>query len=412
MKVLHLNHSDILGGAARATYRIHNALWRAGLDSWMGVDHRASDDWKVFGPRNRLEKALVRLRPTIGAAATRLLKTGNQILHSPGLLSTSWPKRLKELKPDIVHLHWICNEMLSIQDIGRLSGPIVWTLHDMWAFCGAEHYSCDFRWQDGYMRNNRPHHESGLDLNRWVWERKRKQWERPIQIVTPSKWLAECVRKSMLMRDWPVSIIPNPIDTDVWAPVDQRIARSLLGLPLDVPLVLFGAILGGTQSIKGFDLLLESLRCLGKTRKDLCIVVFGQSAPQKSLSLPFIIHYMGHIHDDITLRILYSAADVMVIPSRKDNLPNTGVEALSCGIPVVAFNTSGLPDIVEHKKTGYLANPFEPEDLAAGVCWVLDASDNLNLARNARNKVLSTFAAHRIAAEYIKLYDKILSDHF
>lgn len=409
MRVIHITHSDIYGGAARAAYRIHSALLRSKLDSWVCVNQKISDDWKVLGPRNRVEKILIRLRQAIGSSFMRMLKTENQVLHSPSLFSSSCLKRQREFKPDILHLHWICGEMLSTRDIGRSRNPVVWTLHDMWPFCGAEHYTDDFRWRDGYSRANRPRYESGFDLNRWVWERKRKHWTRPLHIVTPSRWLAQCVQQSVLMRGWPVTLIPNAIDTDVWAPIDQRIARSLLGLPRDEPLLLFGAMKGGQESIKGFDLLVTALQYLVRERKDLHLVIFGESTPRDPVGFPFPTHYMGCLHDDVALRLLYSAADVMVIPSRRDNLPNTGVESLSCGTPVVAFDTCGLPDIVDHKQTGYLAKPFDTEDLAAGINWVLGEADKKILDQNARNKALKTFSSSLVAAKYIELYEDILS---
>jgi glycosyltransferase involved in cell wall biosynthesis len=409
MKVLHLNHFDIYGGAARAAYRIHSAVRQTGVDSWMGVDHKTSDDSHVLGPRSKLEKALIRLRLAGGRAVASLLKTNNTILHSPSILNTPRANYLKTSTPNIIHLHWICGEMLSISAIGRLPEPVVWTLHDMWAFCGAEHYTEDYRWQDGYKRNNRPPYESGFDLNRWVWERKRKHWKHPFQIVTPSQWLAKCVRASVLLQDWPVTVIPNPIDTDVWAPVDQRIARSLLGLPQDEPLVLFGAMGGGKQPIKGFDLLFKALEHLADVRKDLHLVIFGENAPRDPLHLAFPIHYVGHLHDNISLRLLYSAADVMLIPSRQDNLPNTGVESLSCGTPVVAFNACGLPDIVKHKLTGYLAKAFDPEDLAQGIQWILHEPKRLTkLGISARDFALKRFSYSIVGSQYRDMYKSIL----
>lgn len=411
MIVRHLNYSDISGGAARAAYRLQQGLRRHQIDSLMAVDCKFSDDWSVEGPFGRLDKALARLRPAVGAACVRLLKTKNAILHSPALLSSRWPKRLANLKPDILHLHWVCGEMISISEIGRLPGPVVWTLHDMWAFCGAEHYTEDFRWREGYTSKNRPSYESRLDLSRWVWERKRKNWKRPFHIVTPSHWLGRCVRESALMKDWPVTVIPNALNTDVWAPVERSLARRLLGLPEDQPLVLFGAMGGGQNLIKGFDLLRASLAHLREQRSDLRLLVFGQSTPHEPDDLGFPVHYMGHLHDDLSLQILYSAADVMVIPSRQDNLPNTGVESLSCGTPVVAFNTCGLPDIVSHQVTGYLARPFNTEDLAAGIEWVLaDSGRHDDLSRNARTQAVERFSEAVVVSQYLAVYEKAISE--
>lgn len=411
MKVVHLSHSDIFGGAARATFRIHEALRRIGVNSRIGVDRQLSDEWTVLGPRNKLDKVLAQIRPAIGAAFMRaMLDTENQIQHSPSLFSSNWPNRVKLLKPDVIHLHWVCGEMLSIPAIGRLLGVVVWTLHDMWAFSGAEHYTEDFRWREGYKRNNRPKHESRLDVNRCVWERKQKYWKRPYHIVTPSRWLGQCVRNSALMHDWPVTVIPNTINTDVWKPVERSLARRLLGLPVDESLVLFGAM-GGTQnSIKGFDLLREALRHLRDKRRGLRLAIFGQRAPKDPDELGFPVHYLGRFEDDLSLRVVYSAADVMVIPSRQDNLPNTGVEALACGTPVVAFDTCGLPDIVNHRGTGYLARAFDTEDLAQGIQWVLeDTVRHKILCDAARVYVLERFSYPVIAAQYQELYTKLLS---
>jgi glycosyltransferase involved in cell wall biosynthesis len=279
----------------------------------------------------------------------------------------------------------------------------------MWAFCGAEHYTEKFRWRDGYTRHNRPSYEHGFDLNRWAWQSKKKHWKTPMHIVAPSHWLADCVRESLLMRDWPVTVIPNAIDTERWQPIVQKQARELLHLPPNVPLLLFGAIGGIQDSRKGFDLLQAALFNLRCQIPELELLVFGQLSPLKHLDLGFPINYSGHLHDDVSLRLLYSAADVMVIPSRQDNLPNTGLEALACGTPVVAFNTGGLPDIVEHQKTGYLAKAFDTEDLALGIQWVLSGPDHCaKLSSNARKDAVSRFSYPIVAKAYMVLYKQIL----
>jgi len=336
-----------------------------------------------------------------------MLHTGNPVIHSPAVVSSSWPERLNASDADVVHLHWVQGEMLSIADIARIRKPIVWTLHDMWAFCGAEHYTTDHRWCEGYRRDNRPAHESGFDLNRYCWLRKRKHWRRPLQIVCPSQWLADCVRASALMHEWPVAVVPNPIDTARWQPIDQPLARQLMGLPQDCHLLLFGAMGGGNDPRKGIDLLLATLALLRSepTLQNLQLVVFGQLAPQSPPQLGFPVHYIGHLHDDLSLRALYSAADVMVISSRQDNLPNTGLEAHACGTPVVAFNTGGLPDIVDDRVTGALAEPFEPASLAAAIRWVLeDSQRRQQLGAAARARAEQLWAPERVAGLYADTY--------
>jgi glycosyltransferase involved in cell wall biosynthesis len=312
---------------------------------------------------------------------------------------------------EIVHLHWVCDELLSVEDIGRLRKPLVWTLHDMWAFCGAEHYSEDLRWRDGYTAENRPRHESGFDLNRWVWIRKRKAWRLPMHVVAPSNWLGNCARQSALMRHLPLSVVPNALDTDSWKSLDRDTARSLLGLPLEGKLLAFGAMGGGRDPRKGIDLLRAAIGKLRGRMSGLGLVVFGELRPRESPDLGFPVYYLGHLYDDLSLRALYSAADVLVIPSRQDNLPNTGVEALACGTPVLAFNVGGLPDIVAHEKTGWLAEPFDAESLAAGILWILaDPRRHQKMRQTARQVAVQRYCYSRVARAYADVYETTLDN--
>jgi glycosyltransferase involved in cell wall biosynthesis len=405
LRVLQANTSDIEGGAARAAYRIHHALLRHGIDSRMIVNNATAGDWTVEGPQGKVAKAVSKVRGPIAGLLTKSLKTGNPIIHSPAIMPSRWSERLNASDADVIHLHWINGEMMSIADIGNIKTPVVWTLHDMWAFCGAEHYTADYRWREGYTANNRPSYEAGFDLNRWTAARKLKQWKRPMHIVTPSRWLADCAKQSVLMRNWPITVIPNAIDTDVWQPVDKALARQLLHLPPDIPLLLFGAMGGAQDPRKGFDLLQAALNHLRGQLPGLELAVFGQLAPKAPVDMGFPVHYTGHLHDEVSLRLLYSAADAMVIPSRQDNLPNTGIEAHACGTPVVAFDSCGLPDIVEHKITGYLAKAFDPVDLAKGLHWVLDdATRRAMLGHIARQKAIALWAYEAVISKYVHIY--------
>lgn len=406
MKVIQLNHSDIVGGAARAAYRVHKAIREIGIDSQMWVDSYASGDWTVHGPKTALSRTLTKLRASIGGNLHRpIFNTANSVLHSPSIIPSGKTKNLNNSDADLIHLHWVQGQMLSIAEIGRLRKPVIWTLHDMWAFCGAEHYTEDSRWHEGYLKDNRPDHEAGFDLNRYIWKQKQKHWRTPLQLVAPSNWLAECVRKSKLMENWPISVIHNPIDLEVWKPLEQSLARDLLGLPQNVPMLLFGAMDGGRDPRKGFDLLEGALHQLQKEMPQLQLVVYGEVRPKNPPNFSCPVNYIGRLHDDLSLRILYAAADVFVLPSRQDNLPNTGVESLACGVPVVGFNTCGLPDIIDHLETGYLAKPFEALDLAKGIKWVLESRVRLNQLRaNARSKSCVKFCSILIAEQYRKLY--------
>jgi glycosyltransferase involved in cell wall biosynthesis len=226
-----------------------------------------------------------------------------------------------------------------------------------------------------------------------------------MQIITPSRWLAQCAKESVLMRDWPIAVIPNTLDTNVWEPIDKTLARQLLKLPLNVPLMLFGAIGGTKDKNKGFDLLLEALGHLRGEMLGIELMIFGQLAPKNPIDLGFTTRYMGHLHDDVSLRLIYSAADVMVVPSRQEAFGQTASEAHACGTPVVAFNTTGMLDIVEHKKTGYLAKAYDPVDLAAGLQWVLNNVIRREaLGQAARERALKFWSYKTVAKQYLDVY--------
>jgi glycosyltransferase involved in cell wall biosynthesis len=433
LNVLHVSAFDIKGGAARAAYRIHRSLVEHGKDhdlgSRMRVVSRLSDDPTVIsGPPAGQSAMRRKFHHRLNRLARRGFSTGSPTLHSIAWPGTGLGAELKERhlhgEVDLVHLHWLGDATLSIEEIGRLPIPLVWTLHDQWAFCGAEHYtgppgpgdsaSQDERFALGYPSSSRPVHESGPDLNCRTWLRKSRVWKRPISIVCPSRWLADCARRSALMCEWPVTEIPNPIDLHVWAPCDRAQARALLDLPLERPLVLFGALGGMADPRKGADLLLEALQRLreqvrGTSLAQLELVVFGQSRPAQPPDLGFPIHYRGCLHDDLSLRLIYAAADVFVIPSRQDNLPNTGLEAHGCGTPVVAFRTGGLVDIVDEGLTGALAEPFDPISLATAMRWVLeDPQRQSQLGAAARERAEQLWHPARVAGLYAKLYEKQL----
>lgn len=409
LKIQTLNYSDTAGGAARAAYRIHCALRSEGVDSRMHVCDASSGDWTVQGPEGKWGRVAAGIRPAIGRLPNRLLTTGNPVLHSPAALPSCWPKKINSADADVAHLHWVNIDMMSVEDIGRIRKPVVWTLHDMWAFCGAEHVTDDFRWREGYTSTNRPDYESGFDLNRWVWQRKRKTWRRPMHIVAPSLWLADCVRQSVLMRDWPVSVISNTIDTKVWRPVEKSLARNLLGLPSSTPLLLFGTFGANSAPHKGFDLLQSALQILRGEVVGLQLVIFGQCAPREPADLGFPVHYVGHLHDDVSLRVLYSAADVMVVPSRKEAFGQAASEALACGTPVVAFGATGLLDVVRHQQTGYLAKAFDAEDLAHGIRWLLEDSErHARLGVQAREDAVARFSYQKVARQYVDVYHQAI----
>lgn len=433
-RILHVGASDIGGGAARATYRVHRSLVEHGGE--LGVKSRfraiqklTNDHTVLGGPPLRQSWIWRRLYHRLNLHAKREFKTGNPAMHSIAWPDTGLGKELEQLRStvvDLIHLHWLGDSTLSIEEIGRLPQPIVWRLPDQWAFLGAEHYttppapretaSSDERFIKGYTKDSRPAHESGPDLNRRTWLRKKRAWRRPINIVCTTSWLADCARRSALMKDWPIAVIPNPLDLNAYAPIDQAVGRELHRLPQDRPIILFGALGGTTDFRKGADLLFDALKILrhqvvGTHLENLELVVFGSREPIDPPQLGFPIHWLGSLGDDVSLRLAYTAADVMVVPSRQEAFGQTASEAQACGTPVVAFRTGGLVDIVEDHITGALADPFDPASLAESIRWVLhDSQRRRQLAATARQRAETLFNPRRIAGLYAEVYKQALAD--
>lgn len=409
MKPLLISNSDSNGGAFRASHRLLLALRASSLEAKMLVTNKKTDHFFIDSPKGLRLKALKALAPRVDRILQKLQGSDNGSLHSGNWTPSSLSKLINLSNSDVVNLHWINGETLSIPQVGRIRKPVVMTLHDMWAFCGTEHYVddvSDSRFRVGYRRKSEKA-RNGVDLDCFFWKLKKKHWVSPFCIVTPSSWLSSCAKESEIFRGWPIFTIPNALDTSVYQPLDKSFCRHVLGLPQGVPLIGFGAIGGGGDTRKGFDLLSDALNIISNYSKksDIECAIFGQNEPKKNLSIRLPLHFLGVIHDDATLALLYNAIDVMVVPSRQENLPQTATEAHSCGTPVVAFNTTGVPDVVSHKRTGYLASAFEVEDLVAGILWVLKEEERRRLlGQAAREKAVKEWSYDVVAPQYINLY--------
>lgn len=401
--------SDRIGGAARAALRLHRAFSEVNfLESRMLVKDKLVDDWRIEEAKVKYLNGLFRATNSIiDQIPLKIFRANGNIPRSSGFASMLTAKAIDRKKFDIVHLHWICSGFLSIEEIGRIKSPLVWTLHDMWGFAGAEHlseYGGSAGWRNAYADQKK----SFLDFDRFTWLRKKKSWKEPIQIIAPSKWLANCVKESSLMGGWDVTVIPNVLNTNIFRPIPKLIARQILGLPAEGKLVLYGAIGGTSLPYKGWDLLVPALSGLHSSIKDIQAVVIGQSQPRELHNVNMPLHWMGHIYDDVTLALIYSAVDVTVIPSRQESFGQVGSEAQACGCPVVAFNTTGLKDVVEHQATGYLAEPFSVDDLRRGILWVLENSENsAGLSQSARKRALKNWSPEIVVPQHLNLYKKI-----
>lgn len=411
---------DSLGGAARAIYRVFSALNSLDDDRFryrLRVISKWTDDSSVAGgrPRRSLQEQLSYLWKT---RVLRLLNRGefittNPILHSSAQYPSGLAREINACKPSLVMLGWLGNATLSIEEISKIRAPVIFRLSDMWVFSGAEHYSENRRYTTGYSRGSRPSDESGPDLNRHTYLRKRRAWKKPMGVVAISKWLEAETKSSPVTANWPLTVIPVPLDTSFWQPVAKEAARRQLDLPFNENLVVFGAGAGTSQPHKGADLLFEALpKLLSNLRTtrfgpSTRVVIFGQDhGPEYIEGTP--VQYLGRLNDE-ELRAVYSAADVVVVPSRLEAFGQVAAEAQCCGAPVVAFEGTGVSDIVLDGKTGKLARPFDSHDLAECIAWVVSDPDRkINLSKAAATHARLRFSPSVIARKYSDFFTEIL----
>lgn len=409
MKVLHLAMHEG-SGAGRAASRLHLGLLNEAVNSSVLVLQKSSDLESVIKLEQiSLYKRIQAKLSVIALGQFFSCETTFSVNTTPSFIQN----QIKHLNPDVINLHWVGWEFLRIEELKRFKAPLVWTLQDMWPFTGGCHYNqeCD-RYTNSCGTCPQLHSSRELDLSRWVWHRKAKAWkELNLTIVAPSVWMANCASSSSLFRDLRVEVIPFCLDTVKYKPISQQVARERLKLPQDRQLILFGALSATTDQRKGFQLLLPALQNLSQLRgrDQIELVVFGASQPEKPVDLGFKAHYLGHLNDESSLVYVYSAADVMIVPSIQESFGQTASESLASGTPVVAFNATGLKDIIDHQQTGYLAHPFEIEDLANGIAWVLeDQARHQKLCDRAREKAEREFSLELQARRYASLYDELL----
>ena len=413
MKVLLVSHADLQGGAARAAYRLHRSLLTAGVRTQLLVQSKASGDDTVLSTRNRASSWMRLLRPTLDALPLQRYPQKTQTFFSPAWLPFGGVlQRVREFGPDLVHLHWICAGMMRIEDISRIHVPVIWTLHDMWPFTGGCHYheGCDgFRHTCGRCKVLGSATTS--DLSASIWRRKRKMLGslRSLTAVGLSRWLAETAAESALFKNIRVVHLPNPIDTQIFAPFAKNHARNLFNLPLDKRLILFGATNAAIDSIKGFEMLGAALGAFDASTTEL--LVFGSPPRNPDRRGIYNTRYLGQLHDDVALRALYNAVDVTVVPSLQENLSNIILESISCGTPVVGFDIGGNADMIDHRQNGYLATPSDIYDLASGIKWVLANNGSGRVSAKARRKAVDCFASALVAKQYIRLYQESVSQH-
>lgn len=414
MRVLIVSSTDGVYGADRAAYRLFRALSDGGaLEVAMLTQRKAGDDARVLGPQSLAARALGMIRPHLDRAPLALYRRRGDALFSPALWPATTERAIRAFAPDIVNLHWVAGGMLPFESLPRLGRPLVWTFHDCWAFTGGCHYPghCSgYESRCGACPQLRS--SSALDLSRLgIVRRERAYRHLEWRVVTPSRWLADVAATSPLLRGVRLETIANSVDLERFRPLDRRQARAWLGLPTEGRLLLFGAVNPTDDPRKGFqhlDRALSELPCLLPGRLPM-VAIFGGERRAPTQMHGCETHHLGRLADEATLALAYNAADALVVPSLEENLPNTIVESLACGTPVVAFAAGGIPEMIDPGRTGLLAPTGDAAALAGALAELCrGALDPDATARNCREAALERYAPERQAERYRALFESML----
>lgn len=413
MRILHLSTFDQAGGAARAAVRLHEGLLFDGIDSQILVMNKNSHKDDVLPMTSKLIQPFnVRARSRIDALP--LIRYPNRIDFpwNVGWLPSGSINKINSLNPDVVHMHWVGGGFFSIAEMEKLPKNWVWTMHDAWAFTGGCHIIGDctsFERECGYCHQLRSHVKDDLSHQGWLKRRKLFSQKKPM-IITPSKWMAEQIRSSSLLQDAQIEIIPNGLDTSIYCPLNKSVARKNLGLAIDKPVILFGALGAESNKNKGYNKFKEALLVLAQkySADQIQILVFGDDKVERDYGFAFEVISLGKLISEKALVQAYSAADVLCVPSLQESFGQVASEGMACGVPVVAFATSGLLDIVDHLATGYLAKPFDVVDFANGVDFILrDQNRAKAFSIASRKRSLEKFDIRVVSGLHRSLYNNL-----
>lgn len=412
--ILHLSTFHMEGGAGVAATRLHRALLRSGVESRMliptvknhevGVAPLASTPWQKRKAWCRFVAERLAFYPHEKDSTVRFA-------FSPADAGADISLHPLVQKADVIHLHWINFGFLSLDSLHKLFAlgkPVVWTLHDMWTFTGGCHYSrgCNHYLSHchdcPYLAKPDPY-----DISFVQFEKKIALYSKTsMAFISPSSWLDDLVKAASLTKHIFSKSIPNCLDTDLFKPRNKREIREQLNLPLTKKLLLFAG--ANTQDPrKGFVYFKEALNNLNHSANEYEVLIFGKSNPESFASFPANVHYLGVISRPDDMVNAYNAADAIVVPSLEDNLPNTIMEALACGIPAIGFKTGGIPEMIDHKQNGFLADVKSSESLAAGIRWVLEESNYIATSEAARKKVMDFYSESTVASQYMEVYDSL-----
>lgn len=418
MRVLIVNTSEKTGGAALAANRLKDALNNNGVKAKMLVRDKDTDNITIVA----LPKSPVHKWHFLWERWCIFWHLHFKKQHLWEVDSASCGADITNLpefkEADIIHLSWINQGMLSLKGIKKIleSGkPVVWTMHDIWPATSICHLTlgCE-QFKTGCKHcKYLPGEGSENDFSTKVWNRKKAILNNyHISFVTCSRWLESEAKQSGLLAGQRITNIPNPIDTHIFHPKDKQEARLSLSLPVNKRLILFVSQ-RVTNVNKGMGYLVEAINKLVDEKPEMQqntgIVILGGHAEEVAGKFSLPVFPLGYVSDSKKIANIYNACDLFVLPSLSENLPNTIMEAMACGVPCIGFNIGGIPEEIDHKKNGYVAEYKNADDLAKGIHWVLDEADYQQLSKEAENKVSRCYSQQAVAMKYLEVYNQALA---
>lgn len=418
MRVLIINTSEKTGGAAVASNRLMEALNNSGVKAKMLVRDKTSANITVVGLHGRLRQQWNFLWERLHIYLCLHLHKNHLFEIDTADTGTDITKLQEFKEADIIHLEWINQGMLSLKNIQKIISsckPVIWTMHDLWPAASICHYAngCENFKDHCHNCPLLPDEGSPKDLSYKIWEKKKKTYgTNNIHFVTCSHWLEEQAKQSSLLRGQHVTCIPNPIDTQVFKKKDKSLSRKNAGLPNDKKIILFVSQ-RVTDKRKGMEYFIDAVKKITceypDMKNDTAIAILGGHSEEIISQIPLETISLGFVNDDKRIVDIYNSANIFVLPSLEDNLPNTIMEAMACGVPCVGFNTGGIPEMIDHKENGYVAQYKNADDLAQGISWVLNESDYDSLSKHAVSKVLANYSQRTVALKYINVYTEAAS---
>ncbi|MEX2474382.1 glycosyltransferase [Marinobacter sp.] len=408
IRVVHLVAGDLRGGAARGAYWLHRGLLKHGIDSHIITNHHDNlgDPTVKSLSVSKLRRFVSKLMSSLDLVLLLIFPKRERRIFSTGFFGLNYKREQVFREAEVVHLHWV-NGLVATRSLKNIDKPVVMSIRDMWPMTGGCHYALDCKkYETGCGGCPQLNSGFGWDFSKLIAQSKQKYFS-DIKPVGISEWIAEQANKSFVFRGNKAGYINNNVDCSLFYPMKKDIARKILGVCTEKKVILAGST-NVKDFYKGFHLFLESLRYLDKHSIFLC--VFGKPDISLLEGTGFEFKAFGYLNDDISMRLAYNAADVFVAPSVQEAFGKTLVESLACGTPVVSFDATGPKGIIEHKVDGYKAAPFDPEDMAVGVDWVLNKSDYESLSHAAAKSASTKFDSVVIARQYIDLYSDLVSE--